>query len=168
MPAAHHAGKKRRASVLSVQSDVIYISSDDEDLANPSKRREPAKRVKINPDLSDEVIDLSTDVDAGIPKAPDPPSLVSRSAELKALLANAQPKKGKFTLTRKTKVDELVYLDRVPNTFEVAPIGKEVAYVIDLAADGRRREPAKGKGPRNLDALIKLEVSPLIMRLMPG
>ena len=68
---------------------------------------------------------------------------------------SAKDQSGKYILSKKAKVEEVMVLSEVPKRWPVPPKNTSVAYVINLDEEKRWREAA---GKKNINRFLKQEV----------
>jgi hypothetical protein len=64
----------------------------------------------------------------------------------------------KICVTRKEKVDKVIYLSGVPERWPATDPDLDVAFVVDLSEDPRVKKLLKGDKLAGLDALLKRDV----------
>jgi hypothetical protein len=71
----------------------------------------------------------------------------------------AKANTDKIRVTRKEKVDKVIYLSGVPERWPATDPDLDVAFVVDLSEDPRVKKLLKGDKLGGLDALLKRDVS---------
>lgn len=175
-PAKSATRKRSRKRAPTLPSECIVISDDDSSIPPPpasSSNAAPSLGVvkheherAIAP-LPIDAIDCNANLKLEqMPASLSGPANSSPSPRLTTseLIASAvKDSHGRYTVSRKTHVDDIVLLPGVPTRWPVPPSDKKTAYVVDVSMD--QHLAGKLSPSTNLDKLLKDEVCTISLTL---